>query len=222
VCVIRNFPVVPAECKRDYHSSSLRLIYVGDVRRVRGIGEYVTAVDRLRQAGVPVELTVVGAFADAGEAQQITADVQRLGLGSRVVFLGRRPPEDIPSLLLGSDVGLALLHGIGNYRESYPTKMFEYMAAGLPVLASRFPLWEDVLVGSGCGRVADPENVDEIVELLHEYWRSPELLETHGRRGRAAVLHTYNWEMESTRLTQLYGTLLRGPEPGLRWRGRSV
>lgn len=111
-------------------------------------------------------------------------------------------------MLEDCDVGLALLHPIGNYRESYPTKMFEYMAAGLPVVASRFALWESVLVPNDCGRVVDPLNLDEATEAVFEYWSSVELRERHGRNGRRAVLERYHWELERPRLIALYTGLI--------------
>lgn len=206
VVVVRNFPLLPPEFKEDYHSDVLRLIYVGDVRRVRGIGEYVAITARLSQLGIPVELRVVGSFADPREEQEIRDEVQRLGLAHRVKLLGRRPPEEVPTLVRNSDVGLALLHAIGNYRESYPTKMFEYMAAGVPVVASNFTLWSEVLVTNDCGRVVDPLDVEAAAALLREYWFSPELRERHGRNGRAAVARRYSWNLEVPSLLHAYAS----------------
>ena len=206
VAVIRNFPLLPSHCKQDYQTDVFRMIYVGDVRKVRGIGEYVAITDRLAKRGVPVELRVVGSFADPVEELEIKTIVQQLGLEKRVIFLGRRPPEEIPALLEYCDVGLALLHPIGNYRESYPTKMFEYMAAGLPVIASRFALWESVLVSNDCGRVVDPRDVEEATVAVHKYWVAPELRERHGRNGRKAAVASYHWGLELPRLISIYAT----------------
>lgn len=207
VAVIRNFPLLSPHCKQDYQTDVFRMIYVGDVRKVRGIGEYVAITDRLAKRGVPVELRVVGSFADPGEELEIKTIVQQLGLEKRVIFLGRRPPEEIPALLEDCEVGLALLHPIGNYRESYPTKMFEYMAAGLPVVASRFALWESVLVGNDCGRVVDPLDREEATNAVFDYWDSRELRERHGRNGRSAVVARYHWGLELPRLIAVYAIL---------------
>lgn len=214
VSVIRNFPILPPRYKQDYRSDVLRMIYVGDVRLVRGMGEYVAITEKLSRRGVPTELRIVGSFADPGEEKEVKLQVNRLGLERSVTFLGRRPPEELPALLDECDVGLALLHPIGNYRESYPTKMFEYMAAGLPVVASRFALWEKVLVGNDCGRVVDPLDVDEGANAILEYWRSVQLRERHGRNGRSAVVERYHWGLEAPRLLGIYAALTRTAEPG--------
>ncbi len=207
--MIRNYPLLPKGCKQDYRSDALRLIYVGDVRRVRGIREYVAMVHHLVQRGVPVELRIVGSFADREEERATEAQVRELGLDGKVMFLGRRPPEEIPALVEQSDVGLSLLHPIGNYRESYPTKMFEYMAAGIPVIASDFALWRSVLVPHDCGTVVDPLKVEDAAAAALAYWESPALRERHGRNGRAAVARCYHWGVETPQLNAVYAGLTR-------------
>jgi glycosyltransferase involved in cell wall biosynthesis len=216
VTVIHNFPVLPPSSKQDYASDVLRLVYVGDVRRVRGIDEYVRMVDGLARLGIPVELRVVGSFASAVEQRATEALIASLGLADHVQLLGRRPPEDVPGLLEQADIGLSLLHPIGNYQESYPTKMFEYMAAGLPVIASRFPLWQSVIEGNECGAVVDPLNVDEAVAAAAAYWHSVDLRRRHGRNGRAAVVAKFNWGVEVPVLLEVYG------RPGAHTRGDRV
>jgi glycosyltransferase involved in cell wall biosynthesis len=204
VRVVRNFPILPSIFKTEYATDVLRLIYVGDVRRVRGINEYARVTAALARTGVPVELQVIGSFADPGEAAEFDALVRRLEIVDLVMLLGRRPPEDLPELIARCDVGLALLHPIGNYRESYPTKMFEYMAAGLPVVASRFALWERVLIDNRCGRVVDPLHIEEAVDAIRAYWSFPGLREEHGRNGRAAAIARYHWGLEAPHLLAAY------------------
>ena len=207
VSVIRNFPELLPQYKKNYRTKLVRMIYVGDVRKVRGIGEYVAIIQRITSRGLPVELRVVGSFADPNEEQQIRTVVRQLDLEKKVTFYGRRPPTELPMMLEECDIGLALLHPIGNYRESYPTKMFEYMAAGLPVVASRFTLWENVLVGNDCGQVVDPLNIEEAAEAVYKYCNSEELRERHGRNGRMAVAKRYNWNLEIEQLYTIYGSL---------------
>jgi glycosyltransferase involved in cell wall biosynthesis len=207
VSVIHNFPILTLDHKTDYQAARLRLVYVGDVRIVRGIETYVRVTHALIRAGVPAELRVIGSFADPHEEARILAITEELGIRQQVAFLGRQRPETVPSLLNECDVGLALLHPIGNYRESYPTKMFEYMSSGLPVVVSNFPLWEAVVAGSECGLALDPMSQEDAVRALKRYWDEPALRRLHGTNGRRAIVERYRWEIEVHRLLDMYSQL---------------
>lgn len=207
VTIVRNFPMLPAVFKDDYRSEKLRLVYVGDVRVVRGIESCIRLTRKLLDEEVPAELIIVGSFADSEEERCMRELVEDLMLSPHVNWLGRRPPEEIPTLLRGCDIGLALLYPIGNYRESYPTKMFEYMAAGLPVVVSNFTLWEAVVVGNRCGRVVDPLDIEAAASILCEYWMKPELRQEHGSNGRSAVKEFYDWDVEFDRMMKVYDRL---------------
>jgi glycosyltransferase involved in cell wall biosynthesis len=219
ITVVRNFPFLPAVHKTEYRANSFRLIYVGDVRVVRGVATYINLTHRLAAEGVPVELWMVGSFASRDEESSMHELVQQLKITALVRWLGRRRPEEIPDLLSECDIGLALLHPIGNYRESYPTKMFEYMAAGLPAVVSDFPLWANVLWENDCGCVVNPLDLEAVVAVLRAYWRDPLLRKRHGLNGRRAVIERYQWEVEQRKLLAVYSefqALQRSAAPSAR------
>ena len=82
------------------------------------------------------------------------------------------------------------------------------MAAGLPVIASNFPLWKEIVEGHECGYCIEPDNprvLGETVEyLLERDWLRAQM----GENGRKAVLEKFNWSREAQRLLQLYKKLL--------------
>jgi glycosyltransferase involved in cell wall biosynthesis len=105
-------------------------------------------------------------------------------------------------------VGLVLLHPVGDYVNSYPVKLFEYMAAGLPVVASNFPLWRRIVEGKRCGITVDPLNSKAIAEAIEYLLSNPGEAMQMGENGRQAVEQHYNWKNEAKKLVNLYKELL--------------
>jgi glycosyltransferase involved in cell wall biosynthesis len=82
------------------------------------------------------------------------------------------------------------------------------MAAGLPVIASNFPLWKEIVEGNKCGLTVDPLNPREIAQAVEYLLEHPELRQEMGENGRRAVIEKYNWEQEAEKLLALYQRLL--------------
>jgi glycosyltransferase involved in cell wall biosynthesis len=82
------------------------------------------------------------------------------------------------------------------------------MEAGLPVIASDFPLWREIVVGEHCGIVVDPLRPDELTRAIEYLLERPELRLEMGRNGRRAVVEKYNWERESRALLRAYEELV--------------
>jgi glycosyltransferase involved in cell wall biosynthesis len=105
-------------------------------------------------------------------------------------------------------IGLALLQPIPNYYDSYPTKMFEYMAMGLPVIVSDFPLYRSIVEKENCGICVDPDSPEEIADAVQRLLDNPEQAKEMGMRGRAATQKKHNWENEQGKLLEFYLSLL--------------
>jgi glycosyltransferase involved in cell wall biosynthesis len=114
----------------------------------------------------------------------------------------------VRDLLARARIGIVTLHPTGNYVNSQPTKLYEYMSAGLPVVASDFPVWRKVVDGAQCGLLVDPMNPAAIAEALVWLLQHPEEAEAMGRRAQKAVLESYSWEREAAVLAGIYRELL--------------
>ena len=88
--------------------------------------------------------------------------------------------------------------------DALPTKLFEYMGAGLPVIASDFPLWRGIVDGQQCGILVDPTSRVEIAKAVDWMYENPEDARKMGENGRRAIRDHLNWESESTKLRQVY------------------
>lgn len=196
---LSEFPATP-EAKRERMAG--RFVYVGGIVGVRGVREMVEAIGLVRDDRV--QLNLLGAFND----EQLEVQMRALDGWRRVQFLGWSDRKTVVAELSKASAGLVLLHPTPQYVISYPVKMFEYMAAGLPVIASDFPLWREIVEGAGCGLLVDPLDPVAIAEAMQWIIDHPEEAAEMGRRGRVAVERTYNWEAESSKLIDLYHRLL--------------
>ena len=82
------------------------------------------------------------------------------------------------------------------------------MAAELPVIASDFPLWRDLIAASGAGLLVDPLDPEAIAGAIGQVLEQPEEAEVMGRHGGKAVRERYNWDREKEKLLVLYEELL--------------
>lgn len=105
-------------------------------------------------------------------------------------------------------VGLALLKPVGDYTESYPTKLFEYMALGLPVITANFPLYQAIVEKHDCGFCIDPTNPAQLAQTLQYLVDHPIEAQSMGERGRRAIETLHNWECEAQKLRQFYKAIL--------------
>jgi glycosyltransferase involved in cell wall biosynthesis len=101
-----------------------------------------------------------------------------------------------------------MFHPVPNHIDSMPNKLFEYMSAGLPIIASDFPLWKQIVEGNKCGITVDPMNPKAIAEAIEYLLERPELMNEMGENGRKAVLEKYSWQKESEKLIKIYSDIL--------------
>jgi glycosyltransferase involved in cell wall biosynthesis len=205
--VVRNFPrldLFAAASKRapPYGSRAASVIYVGTISEIRGLQQMLDAVACLPPS-CAIELMMVGRF--AGRQAEIAA--HRHPWWDRVVYLGELPWERVVDTLQCARIGLVLLHPTLEYKVSLPVKLFEYMASGIPVIASDFPLWREIVIGAGCGILVDPLDSQAIARAIGQLLVNGEGAAAMGEAGRQAAFARYDWSLEETTLLDFYKLL---------------
>lgn len=180
--------------------------YLGSITALRGSFRMLEALAILQGEGLELGLECVG-HATPAHLAELEQRIERLGL-KHVRFHGRLQPQGAWRVMAGCVVGLAVLADIPNYRESYPTKLFEYMALGLPVVVSDFPLYRSVVDSAQCGFCVDPANPQAIANALRQLYENPAMAKEMGERGHAEVEEHYSWTTEERKLLELYQELL--------------
>jgi glycosyltransferase involved in cell wall biosynthesis len=194
--VVHNYPkaVYAGEDGGARAPDPARVLYVGGLSRARGILVALEAVALARRQR-PLRLELVGWVMDADVGAAIAEAVAQ-GWCLHIPWLA---PEALVRHAAGAGIGLVTLLPMPNYLESLPTKLFEYMAMGIPVLASDFPLWRQLVRASGAGRVTAPEAV-ALAQALVEMSSDPARLATYAEQGRRAYREQYRWEREARNL----------------------
>tara|TARA_R110002124_G_scaffold75612_5_gene202924 strand:+ start:10907 stop:12067 length:1161 start_codon:yes stop_codon:yes gene_type:complete len=203
--LVRNWPIVSeyhAPSGTPMHDRPREVAYVGTITQNRNIVGMLDAIHSLRDADVTLRLA--GDFPVA-----VDEAVTRAHVGwDRVTFDGWVSRDGIAGILASTRAGLVVLKPIKHETLSLPIKLFEYMAAGVPLISSDFPLWREIIDDVGCGLLVDPLKPDEIAEAIRWMVDNPDEAAEMGKRGRDAVLTRYNWEQEADVLYQLYKSIL--------------
>ena len=200
---VQNFPILDELVKAEvipYQKRPMQFAYVGGLTRERGACEMVNALRHIENA----QLWLAGTFQPAN----LQTELETLPGWQRVVFAGWANRIQVGEILGNARAGLVVLHPTQRYPDAYPTKMFEYMSVGLPVIVSDFALWRGIVEDAGCGLLVDPLDPQAIADAMQWILDHPAEAEAMGRRGREAVEKHYNWETEAEKLVALYNKLL--------------
>lgn len=205
--IVQNFPI-PEELQLaqavPYLERPPSFAYVGDISESRAALGMVKALGLLAPQS-QARLELAGGFSSS----DLEEEVRSLPGWARVNYHGWATRPQVAALLGNVRAGLVLLHPEPNYVEAYPNKMFEYMAAGLPVIASDFPLWREIVAPPvNAGLLVDPLDPRAIAQAMEWMLEHPEEAEAMGRRGRRAVEQRFNWQAEEEKLVKLYQRLL--------------
>jgi glycosyltransferase involved in cell wall biosynthesis len=205
VTVVRNYPPLRA-VEQEPTAITERprtAVYVGTIAWSRGLRAMIAAC---ASPSFPQgwRTRIVGALSN-----ELRAAAEDLGGADCVDLVGAVAPPAARDEVLNARVGYVLLQPTPAFLESLPTKMFEYFAAGVPVIASDFPFWRSLIGDEECGVFVDPSDPDAIADAIARYDRDPDLLARHSSNARRLALERYNWTTEAASLLDAYVRVLR-------------
>jgi glycosyltransferase involved in cell wall biosynthesis len=204
--LVQNFPVAETPTEVPPLPSCERhpiIAYVGGISSIRGVKEIVRAMSLLTYQDA--RLAMAGTFLPPGLEQE----VRETPGWKQVDFLGWLSRRDTVALLTRVRAGLVLFHPLPDHVESQPNKLYEYMAAGLPVIASDFPVWRTTYGPIGCCLFVDPLDPKAIADAIQWVLEHPKEAEAMGLRGAEAVRTRFNWESEARILLRFYEEVMQ-------------
>ena len=206
--LIRNLPPYREPVAGDGLRQALGLVgdreplvlYQGGFLTENGLADQITAMSRIEQG----RLVLLGSGPTEASLRGLVA---ALGMDDRVHFLPRLPFPQLHPVTCGADLGLCVIRPTGNsFLWSMPNKLFEYLMAGLPVVAGDTPEIRRVIEETGAGVLVDPGDPEAIAEAIRELLTD---LPRRRRMGEAALrsAERYCWEREIPRLLEVYEQL---------------
>jgi len=184
------------------------VLYLGGMERNRGSALLVEAFARVLDDLPGARLLLVGHFAPPGLEDEVRTDAAVRGIGHAVEIAGRVPFERIGDYLRRARVGWVTWQPVDKNRKNIPTKLFEYMAFGLPVVSSDLPSTRPFLP-EAAGLLVTANEPSAHAAALLSLLRDPAVAGRLGRAGRSLVETRYNWTAMEERLLGLYESLLR-------------
>ena len=201
VVTVNNYPQLSEfqHLPRRVRLGNPAVCYVGAITEIRGIETVIEAIGKTN-----ARLLLAGSF----DPPSLRGRLCTMTEWSHVVSFGSVGRSEIAEIFARSVAGIVTFRPAANHLRSQPTKLFEYMSAGLPVIASSFALWREIIESSQCGICVDPTSSEALADAICWITSHPREARKMGENGRRAVQATYNWEVEGGRLLALYGSLL--------------
>ena len=182
------------------------IVYIGKSMPGRGINTILSILSQLEN----VNLVFIGKY----EQSQIKEWERKYNITNKIKSIGPLHYSDVIKFISGADLGLVLIKNTClSYYFSTPTKLFDCIAAGLPVLTSNFPAMENIIYNEASkplGNSVDPENKNQILEAIKEIiqYNSSDF-DNIESISRDLHLKEYNWENQEKKLLNVYNTLMQ-------------
>ena len=174
---------------------------VGSLTANRGVREMVLAAHR---AGCKAILA--GAITPA----DFETELKQMPESRTAEFLGRIDRVQVCEVYKRSVIGVSSILNIGQYdmAENLPTKVYECMAMGLPVVLTRNAFNEKMVEKYQFGICVDPTNIDEFAATIRDLLDHPDKAKEMGQNGRRAVKDAFNWKLEQEKLFDFYRAVI--------------
>jgi glycosyltransferase involved in cell wall biosynthesis len=177
--------------------------------KTRGLDKYLYAAKEVLQKYPNVKFVTIGR-APKEDIEWMNSYIIENNLERNFTFTGWVDFNRIPELLFKADLGILLLQPISkNNMMGIPNKLFDYMAAGIPVVACDFPNISKIIKECNCGALIDSSSYSEIANSIINLIENKDYSIKLGLNGRKGFTTTYNWNIMGARLLLIYKNLIK-------------
>lgn len=195
---IKNYPILEEIKLMDWKNKKDNTIcYLGGIFKERGIIENIKSLDE------SMNLIMAGKISSS----HFKNELESFPEWKYVNYKGIVDRKGVEEILKVSKIGLVTLHSFPSYEVSLPIKLFEYMAAGIPIVASNFSMWQEIIESNHCGICVNPHNIEETRKAIRYLLDNETVAKEMGLNGRKLVENKYNWNSEEQSLLEFYSKL---------------
>lgn len=206
--ILHNYPLKRQfEFPRPENVKPPVILYLGGINRERGLEVILRAMILVRKRYPEAVCELVGPVETSDLGSEFSDLTPWLEQGN-IRLRGKVPYEQVPEILAQSSIALVPLLPTLNYQKAIPVKLLEYMAAGLPVVGSRFGYIEEIITKNQCGLLTEPGDPDSLSQGICALLENPENALNYGQNGWDAFHREYTWEKEQSKLLRLYERIL--------------
>lgn len=173
--------------------------YVGGITRIRGAKKMILAMKNLK-----TRLIIAGEFGE----KDLEEELKKTHGWESVDYVGFVDRKKTSQIMVNSLAGLVVFLPEPNHINAQPNKIFEYMSAGIPVIASNFKLWKEIIEQNNCGICVDPLDPKQIADAINWLFENPEKAKEMGKNGQRLVKEKYNWNREEIKLLKIYDSII--------------
>lgn len=203
--LLRNFPHFKRFqnlSNEDYFERDPSICYIGLISEVRGINVMKEAFELCLKSTTELNFYLGGKFAPPSLKERVLNN-------SNITFLSWLSFDELLVYLSKSRIGLIIPQPNERYNTNFPVKLFEYMAAGIPMIASKYGQAPYFINQANCGIIVDPLNAEEVSNAILYLLNNENEAKKMGDRGRQLIASKYNWENEEKELIKIYEKIFR-------------
>lgn len=213
VRIVANYPDLSCnEGLPAVERDGMTCVFTGVLRPDRGISNMFEALASLKRRGLLVRLVLAGNPISGQYLTSLLDEAKALDIGKQVRYCGVLSKRDALLLQHQASIGLIADLPYNYFTAALPTKLVECMSMGVPVVCSDLPIYRQVGGDTGAAIMIDPTKPEQIADAIESLVRDPARAYRMGEAGKAAVRDRFNWQVESTKLLDLYRQLIGAPQ----------
>lgn len=207
--VIQNFPFITAtHLPEKQFTPPYQFVYSGVIHATRGTIEMLKIISKLNQDGHESFLHLAGPIRPESYHNVIGQKIKELNIEDKVVYHGTLSVPDSYQLIEKNSFGFALWDKLPNFYECIPTKFYEYLSKGLPVIVPDYPIYHEYVVRLNTGLCIPYHDTAKATVMIEELLQNKLLLKEMSENGKKSVQNTFNWNTQAKILLAEYDKLI--------------